>query len=187
MLKNLKESQLLQALRLGESNAVRQWYQEYGPKVRTFIAQKISSEADVDELVQETFMNCLKHLPLFRGEAGIWTWMCGVAKHEVSDYYRKKYAKKAITALPLSELLVGAHIQGAHETSEQITEHVAHVLQSLSEEAQEVLLMKYVDGKKVEEIAEQLQRSVKAIESELFRARRNFRAAYTASLAVQEL
>lgn len=180
--KQLQESQLLQALRNGESKAVRQWYQEYGTKVKAFIAQRITSEADVDEIVQETFMNCLKHLPLFRGEAGIWTWMCGVAKHEVADYYRKKYAKKAINALPLSELLVGTQIHGSHETSEQITEHVSHVLKSLSAEAQEILLLKYVDGKKVEEIAELWQKSVKAVESVLFRARRDFRAAYVASL-----
>jgi RNA polymerase sigma-70 factor (ECF subfamily) len=182
MFKKLKEARLLQALRQGESKAVRQWYQEYGARVKAFVAQRITNEADVDEIVQETFMNCLKHLPLFRGEAGIWTWMCGVAKHEVADYYRKKYAKKAINALPLSELLVGAQIQGAHETSEHVVEQVTHILDSLSEEAQEVLLMKYVDGKKVEEIAEHWQKSVKAVESVLFRARRDFRAAYLASL-----
>lgn len=167
---------LLHALRSGCADAVEYWFKQYRRPISQFVASKISSDKDVDELVQEIFINCLKHLPLFRGESGILTWMHGIARHEVADYYRKRYAKKAIKSLPLTDLLPSHQTHDAHEVAEK----VKLVISQLKVEQRELLLLKYVDGKKVEEIAEELGRSIKAIESDLFRARKNFRELYVA-------
>lgn len=165
---------LLQDLKAGSPKAVERWYRLYEPKMRRLIATKVSVAADVDELVQDTFQSCLKHLPLFRGDASIATWMTRIAQHEVADYYRKKYAKKAIRALPLAEFLLLERPHNAHETSERVKE----VLKQLPAAYQELLMMKYVDRKKVQEIAAELGRTVKAVESDLFRAREAFRLEY---------
>lgn len=169
-----RDLHLLQELKAGQPQAVQRWFTEYHPLILRFILSKVESEKDAEELAQETFIHCLQHLPLFRGEASILTWMQGIARHEVADYYRKFYAKKAIKALPLNELIGDAHVSDAHETSEK----VKRVFRALSHEHQELLLLKYVDGKKVSEIARELGRSVKAIESDLFRARQTFKTLY---------
>src|SRR3989344_1118054 len=96
---------LLARLKSGDSPAVNEWFRAYHDRLLAFVSQKIDNAHDAEELVQETFVNCLKHLPLFRGESSIWTWMCGIAQHEVADFYRKKYAKKALKLLPLGEWL----------------------------------------------------------------------------------
>lgn len=169
-----QEAELLAQLKSGDSRAVEKWFKTYQPKIQKLVSSKVSNRADVDEVVQDTFRSCLKHLPLFRGDASISTWMQRIARHEVADYYRKKYAKKAIRALPLAEFLLAAPPHNAHETSEK----VALVLKQLPKQYQELLLLKYVDRKKVKQIAIELDRSVKAIESDLFRARQAFKEAY---------
>jgi len=63
--------------------------------------------------------------------------------------------------------------------SHEISERVKQVIADLSEEYRELLLLKYVDKKKVKEIARELKRTVKAVESDLFRAREEFRRLYT--------
>lgn len=168
------ESVLLAGLRSGQADAVEYWFKKYQPKLRAYVATRVNSDKDADELVQETFVNCLKDLPLFRGEAGIFTWMQGVARHEIADYYRKRYAKKAVTYLPLSEFF---HHQSPRDAQE-VAEKVRQVIGRMTHEHRELLLLKYVDGKKVAEIARQLGRSVKAVESDLFRARQVFRELY---------
>ena len=168
----IQDAVLLSQLKSGNSKAVQTWFNEYHDHLFKCIAAKVSIEKDVEELVQDTFLSCLKHLPLFRGESSIWTWMMRIAHHEVADYYRKRYAKKFIHALPLSELFPLQDISDAHEISHK----VRLVLTKMTKEDREILLMKYVDKKKVKQIAFELGKTVKSVESILFRARSEFRS-----------
>lgn len=176
MTKTLEESQIIELLKMGDPTAVEYWFSEYEGRMTHFFSQRINSPADVKELVQETFVACLKQLPLFRGDSGIYTWMIAIAQHQVADFYRKKYAKRALQYLPLSQFLLEAKIDDAHESAEK----VKHVLAKMSSYSCELLQKKYVDGKKVAEIAAEVGKSVKAVESELFRARIEFKELYLA-------
>jgi RNA polymerase sigma-70 factor (ECF subfamily) len=165
---------MLALLKLGDATAVKAWYERYTADISRFIATKIDTTADVEELTQEVFMNALRQLPLFRGGSTLLTWMISIARHEVADYYRKKYAKKALKTFPLGELLVKDDIKDIEYT----TEKVKQVLQSMTPKYRSLVMAKYMDSLSVQEIAAQLQRSVKAIESDLFRARQEFKALY---------
>ena len=169
------DAQLLSDLRQGLPEAVECWYKRYFAKLRTHLLNKVPVERDADELAQDAFLACLKHLPLFRGESSIWTWMVRVAQHEVADYYRKKYAKKVIHALPLSELLTAPTEKDAHEVAQK----VQRVLLQLSAESRELLQQKYIDQKSVESLAKETGKTAKSIESLLFRARKEFKQRYS--------
>lgn len=169
-----QESVLLEGLKDGSPQAVEYWFKHFQPKVLALVSTKVSLEKDAEEITQEIFLNCLKHLPLFRGESSILTWMYSIARHEVADYYRKKYAKKAISLLPLTDLLHLEDVKDAHEVSE----NVRQVFYQMTQEHRELLLLKYIDQKKVKDIADELGKSVKAVESELFRARVEFKRLY---------
>jgi RNA polymerase sigma-70 factor (ECF subfamily) len=169
-----KDTQLIDQLKKGNPKAVKKWYSQYHDQLLHFVLQKINLEGDAEELVQDVFLNCLKHLPLFRGEASIWTWMVRIAQHEVADYYRKRYAKKFIHLFPLSEFFQVEEVHNAHDVSAKV--HQA--LRKMTAENREVLLMKYVDKKKVKQIATELGKTVKSIESILFRARLEFKSLY---------
>lgn len=166
------EVQLLARLKSGNSDAVRQWFAQYHTRLLSYISKKIDNPGDAEELVQETFMNCLKHLPLFRGSSSIFTWMCSIANHEVADFYRKKYAKKALHTVPLADFLIHTKVENAHEVAEK----VQMVLSKMRADYQELLQLKYIDGKRVKVIAEELDRTVKSVEADLFRAREEFRS-----------
>lgn len=178
----LPEDRLVARLKAGDEKAVEQWYRQYFPRLKRLVETKISLEADAEEVAQEVFLHCVQNISFFQATSQLWTWMQSIARHEVADYYRKKYAKKALTYLPLGELMVGNKVQNAHETAEV----VSAVCEQMSEEARELLLSKYLDGKKVVEIAAELGRSLKAVESDLFRARIEFRELYQAQLAAEE-
>lgn len=166
-----QEQKLVAALKESQDSAVRVWYTRYKPKISSYISLKVSSKEDVEELVGFTFMDCLKQLPLYLGQSSLFTWMISIAKHIVADYYRKLYAKKAVKTLPLINTLIASPVVDAQETSAQVTS----VLQKMSAASKELLLQKYIDKKKVAHIAAKFGKSVKAIESELFRARKEFK------------
>lgn len=168
------EVELVAQLKLGNQRAVQQWFHCFQGRLLRLALSKVSDREAAQELVQETFINCLKSLPLFRGQSSLWTWMQSILRHEVADYYRKKYAKKAIRVLPLSEVLFRESISDAHETSLKVQQ----VLIKMVSVRRELLFAKYVDKKKVKQIALELGRTVKSVESELFRARLEFRQLY---------
>ena len=177
MAKNIEESQIIELLKLGDPTAVEYWFAEYEAPLKSYVHSKIESAHDVEEIVQETFLSCLKQLNLFRGESSLQTWMFSVARHEVADFYRKKYAKRALQLFPLTQELIGSKVDDSHEISEK----VKVVLSQMTATSRELLQKKYVDGMKVLDIAEEWSRSVKSGESELFRARNEFRELYSAS------
>lgn len=169
-----QEEALINDLKLGLEEAVVVWYREYQPAVQKYISQHIENKKDVEELTRETFLNALRDLPLFQGKSSLKTWMIRIASHEVADFYRRRYAKKFIHSIPLSNLLFTEDPKNMHETSAVVVE----ALKKMKIEYKKLILLKYVDGFSVKEIAEQLNRSIKSVESDLFRARNEFRIVY---------
>ncbi len=175
-----EEAQLVELLKLGDKQAVDVWYSKYHLFIKQFIARKVEHKSDCEELVQQTFINCIKHIHIFAGRSSLRTWMCSIAHHEVADYYRKKYAKKALATMPLATHILDAKMLYRHE----IDDAVAHVLSQMKATSRELLLLKYVDKKQVAVIAEELGKTVKSVESDLFRARQEFKVAFSKVEAV---
>lgn len=169
-----EESRLLEQLKLGNEKAVTTWFRLYNTRLHRFIAARVAVREDVDELVQEVFLACLRELVHFKGESSLSTWMLTIAKHKVADFYRARYAKKVIHLVALLDEMGSAVMPFSQD-------HVVAVQETLSRlnpDFQEVLLGKYVDGKSVQQLAQECSRTSKAIESLLFRARHAFRAEY---------
>ncbi len=168
------DKKLIDRLRLGDQTASREWFKKYHPQLLKFVLYKVSNHEDAEEIVQEIFINCLKHLPVFNGRSSISTWMKSIARHEVADYFRKKYAKKVVCVLPLLESLDNKSFDDASVVAQK----VGLVLKKMRKDYRELLLLKYIDGKRVKLIAQELKRSFKSVEADLFRARKDFKEIY---------
>lgn len=168
------EQDLIDQLKKGDSTAVYLWYSSSKRELLQFFLTRMASEADAQELVHDTYLSCLSSLPLFRDESGLWTFMLSVARHELADYWRKKYAKRAIALLPygheLLDSLCGEQVQNHSE--------IGSILQKLPEEISEILQLKYIDGLSVKELATHYRLSFAAMQSRLHRAKELFKQEY---------
>jgi len=165
------EQILVEAIKNGHELAIEYWFKNYYQKLYKLALQKLPSPSIAEEITQETFINCLRSITLFKGDSSLLTYMQSILRHEINDFYRKRYAKKFIQIIPLSEFLLDHEYKDAHETAEM----VKLVLKKMTNQSRELLIKKYVDEKKIKELAEEWGRTEKAIESELFRARKEFR------------
>ncbi|MDO5561459.1 MAG: RNA polymerase sigma factor [bacterium] len=171
---NPAESQLVARLRQGQSRAVEQWYHLYQKRLLRLVQARLPSIQDAQDVTQEIFINCLQNLSNFSEQSSLWTWMCSIAKHEIADYYRKLYAKKVLQLLPLSDFLP---VNNLHSSTE-LAEKLECVWQKIGGYYRELLMQKYLDQKKVAQLARAQGKTEKAIESELFRARQAFKEAF---------
>lgn len=174
------EKTLVKGLKTGCSRDVQLWYSLYYPLLLGVAKTKVGCFKDAQDIVQETMINALRQIQLFREESSLKTWMLSILRHEVADYYRKKYAKKALKLVPLGEHLLSRSISDSFEV--QLA--VKKVLSQMAGQRKRLLLMKYVDGLKVKEIARKLGKTYKSVETELYRARESFKKRYAQQMEV---
>lgn len=145
-----------------------------------FVATKVSDQPDVEDIVQETLIAIYDSLALFKGKSSFFTWCCAIAKHEIADFYRKKKIKQIVfSRLPWLEDLVSEALGPELEYQEiEAKAKILKTLKKLSEGYSRILRLKYVEGLSMRQIANELNLTVKAVESRLTRARLAFQKIY---------
>ena len=66
------------------------WVEEYGDVLFRYAIKRVSNRSEAEDLVQETLIAALKARDNFRSQSTPKTWLIGILKHKVMDYYRKK-------------------------------------------------------------------------------------------------
>lgn len=75
-----------------------QWLDAYGDALYRFAFVRVNNRALAEDLVQETFLAALKARDRFRGGSSVKTWLTGILKNKVIDYYRKKNRSESLQA-----------------------------------------------------------------------------------------
>ncbi|MET0386167.1 MAG: RNA polymerase sigma factor, partial [Polyangiales bacterium] len=65
-------------------------YTMYAPLIRRIVAYRGVREADIDDVVQETFVTVHRLLPSFEGRAALATWLHAVAWRVAANYRRSQ-------------------------------------------------------------------------------------------------
>ncbi len=177
---------LVRALIDGDRATFDLFFQQYFPRLFRFCAKRIDDDNAVEDIVQETLMKALRHLPSYRGEASLFTWLCQICRSAISDWYRK-HGRHYDAARSTGESPEGRSelesLAVTHPSSEQeasLKEIVQITLDHLPQRYGDVLEMKYVAGYSVKEIASKLDVTAIAVQSLLSRARDAFRDGFTA-------
>ena len=145
--------------------------------VYSFVRKRLIPRVEmVDDVMQEILLAAWQGLPKFRGDASLRSWMLGIARHKVDDFYRRRLRDSEITeesepsVEPAMEPGLDRHL---HAAAEQ--DRVERTLALLPEAYAMALIWRYRDEKSVREMAELSGKTEKAVERMLARARENFR------------
>lgn len=157
------------------------------PRLKKYISARVAEQKDAEEILQETLIAASESFPFFEGKSSFFTWLCGIANHEVVDFYRKKKIKTIFfSRFPFLENLVSEALTPDENFEKQeLRKEVKHVLSCLTEGYREVLRLKYYQGFSMAQIAGKLKTTVKAVESRLSRAREAFRHTWRKNTSFQ--
>lgn len=171
--------QIISEVLAGKPGAATRFYKSFAPKLRRYLVAKLP-EGEVEEILQDTFLSAFDSLPLYRGESSISTWLISIARHEVADFYRKKYVRAAVEkTAPLFENIVSEVLSPEFDYEKRrIEKRFFAAYRGLSKQYQDVLSYRYELSMSVKEIAERMELSFKATESLLYRARLAFKEEY---------
>jgi RNA polymerase sigma factor (sigma-70 family) len=155
---------------------MRDFYQKYYNSVRGFVSRKIGDEGTIDELTDDILLAAYESLPGFNGKCSEFSFICAIAKHKIIDYYRKKKLKTILFSTnPIFEEIADQAIGPERDAlKNELVEEIESTLREVKEGYGKLLRLKYVEGWKTSAIAILTKLSIKAVESRLVRAKKQF-------------
>lgn len=169
----------------GDQASYRQFFDEVFPRLYRFCLRQCGQTALAEEVTQSSLVTALEGLHRYRGEASLLSWCFGIARHTLRRQQVVAARKRQVEDEDELDALIDAlRPDAANDPAEmveadQLRDFVHAVLDRLPSLYAEVLEGRYVLGLSVRELAGQLGRSEKAIESALSRAREAFRQAFS--------
>jgi RNA polymerase sigma-70 factor (ECF subfamily) len=143
-----------------------------------------------EEVVQETLVRALRDLEHYdppRANNNIFPWVTGLARNEIHRVLNRERAAVSLEALwaKMDGELLSLYARLDSEPfadevllREETRELVNATMSQLPEHYREALEAKYVTGKSVRDLAVRWRTTEKAVESQLTRARKAFRATF---------
>ena len=179
-----EEQQLVAAVVRRDRKATAEFVGRFADPVYAYVRHRLAPRADlVDDLVQDVFLAALKGLPSFAGRSSLKTWLVGIARHRVEDFYRT-HLRRAETAseLDADSAFVPVEMPQLDEQMDQAKRRAKtrRVLSQLPEIYCYALVWRYWEHRSVKEIAAETGRTEKAMERLLARARAKFKRLWEA-------
>ncbi len=148
----------------------------YRPRVAAFVARIMGNNADVDDLVQETFIKVSSGWTRFRGDSALSSWIFQIASNVCADHFR---AGKRHAAEPLEESSTTVNIPKTNpvEFAEhgEMSQCVKERVNSLPPSYRDVLIRRDIEGFRIKEIAEMEGATANSVKTRLCRARKKLR------------
>jgi len=163
------DHELIERANRGDSDAFEALYYRYRDRVYRLAWRFTGNQADALDVLQETFAYLLGKFPGFELTAAMTTFLYPVVRHG-SLAVRRKNRRFASDDDVLDQLVAPALQQ-----TEQSRSELAAVLTALPERQREVLLMRFVDGMNLQEIADALEIPLGTVKSRLHHALQTLR------------
>ncbi|MBD3393902.1 MAG: sigma-70 family RNA polymerase sigma factor [Chitinivibrionales bacterium] len=162
----------------GDRRAQQKLFRQYRDVVYSLVYRLLGSDFDMDDVLQQVFVNVFKSLESFKGLSSLDTWVYRITVKVCTDQLRKKYRKRKLIVVGSiddeSSGLRGATEHTPHSRLEQreLADTVHGALARLTEDKRVVLVMYEMEGMSLEEIADIIQKPLGTVKSRLFHARR---------------
>lgn len=141
--------------------------------VERFVQFKLSSKADADDILQETYLTAFQKFDTLADKSHFKAWIISIARNKCNDYYRRKAKSVDVSIDELTEHPFTASRYGYVEQHD-----IYDTFESLSENDKQIIDLFYIQGYNQSEISQRLNIPVGTVKSRLYTARNNFKRLY---------
>ncbi|MBL8292360.1 MAG: RNA polymerase sigma factor [Bryobacterales bacterium] len=177
--KNSEEATLVRRVQAGDELAFREVVDRYQTKVFSIIYGILRNHNDAEDIAQQVFAKIYFSIKNFDFRSSLLTWIYKITVNECYDYLRKKKVRKLVYESDFTEeesqrmerSEPGSSRQPSMDTNLAQRDLVVKLLEKVSSEDRQLLLLKEVEGHSVEELAQMTGMNENTIKVKLFRAR----------------
>ena len=163
---------LIQASRDGDLRAFSIIVKEHQTMVRAFLAERLSSPDEAEDLAQEVFITAYRKLDEFEIDCALGPWLRGIAFNHLRNY-RRKFRAKPIGGISELQHLLDLEFESRAQAAQEAPrmEALRECLKLLDGPSLEIIQAKYVAGETVREIQKRTKRGYSALTMQLHRVR----------------
>ena len=186
-LQSLSDQQVVELARAGKEVAYRELLHRYERPVFSLIYRMVRDRAAAEDLSQETFVKVLNALDSYRPEYRFSSWIFKIANNAAIDHLRRREldtlsldgAPGAVTASEVEATAVQAADRSpsplAELESRELGAAIEQAVAKLRPEYRACILLRHVEGRAYEEIAEALDLPLGTVKTYIHRARLELR------------
>ena len=164
----------------GDKKAFGLLVEKYHRKLGRLLGRMIRDQAEVEDVVQESFIKAYRALPNFRGDSAFYTWLYRIGINTAKNYLvsmgRRPQVMQEVEIEDV-ENFEGGYEMRTTDTPEsammtkQIAQTVNDTVANLPEELRTAITLRELEGLSYEEIATLMQCPIGTVRSRIFRAR----------------
>lgn len=151
------------------NKAFGELYEMFYGQLFDYVCKIANNSDDAFDITQEAFIKAAEELSNLKVPITFRFWLFRIAKNMCMKNYRKA-ARQAFDSYENDSVSQDYSAEEALEKDE-VLERMARVLETLSQEDQDLLLAKYSEGKSIKEIMESTNLGSSAIKMKLMRAK----------------
>jgi RNA polymerase sigma-70 factor (ECF subfamily) len=188
-----QDAQDMARLVAGQETALNALMTRHAEKLFHYLIRSLQNEEDAADLAQETFVRVYQNRAKFNASQKFATWLYAIASNLVRDRYRwrSRHPQVSLDAENSeSETTLKDHLPAADESPDQglqtdeRAQAVRKAVAGLPEELRLPLILAIYQDKSQAEIAAILKCSVKAVETRIYRAKKQLRVSLAESVQV---
>lgn len=185
--RTLSDQEVVQHAVMGRDSAYRELIQRYQRPVFSLVYRMVRDRELAEDLTQETFIKVLNAIDSYRPEFKFSSWIFKIANNAAIDQLRKRsldtlsldgspHAESA-DAIEATTLQIGDARESALDevASRELGSQIDKAVARLRPEYRSCILLRHVDGRPYEEIAEMLDLPLGTVKTYIHRARNELR------------
>ncbi|MGV3582214.1 MAG: RNA polymerase sigma factor RpoE [Methylophilus sp.] len=164
----------------GDKKAFGLLVEKYHRKLGRLLSRMIRDQAEVEDVVQESFIKAYRALHNFRGDSAFYTWLYRIGINTAKNYLvslgRKPQVMQDVEIDDVENFDEGIEMRtmDTPETAlmtKEIAQTVNDTIASLPEELRTAISLRELEGLSYEDIASIMQCPIGTVRSRIFRAR----------------
>ncbi|MCB9559290.1 MAG: RNA polymerase sigma factor [Kofleriaceae bacterium] len=172
----------------GEQAAARDLFRRHRARVHASLFRVLGGNRDMDDLMQETFLQVFQSLPQWRAEASLATWIDRIAVRVAYRWLRRRGPAPPPLELFDDDAVVPASLGGVRrQLARDGVRRLYAALDQVTPAARIAFTLHEIDGRSVAEVAELTGATVTATKVRLWRARRQLDAVKAGDPVLREL
>lgn len=174
------DQELVERAQRGDKRAFGLLVEKYQRKLGRLLSRMIRDPAEVEDVVQESFIKAYRALPNFRGDSAFYTWLYRIGINTAKNYLvamgRRPQVTSEIEVEDAENFEGGENLRTVDtpETelmSKQVAKTVNETVAALPEELRIAITLREIEGLSYEEIATLMGCPIGTVRSRIFRAR----------------
>jgi RNA polymerase sigma-70 factor (ECF subfamily) len=165
----VQDEELLRLILIGDQEAFGQLYTRHLTTVYKRVAYLIPEE-DVEDVTQEVFIAVMRSLKTFKGDSKFSTWLRVITNRQIANYYRKNKQMLKDGHLDQDDSSLHRKSTPTSRDTQDRRIYIQQCLMGVPDHYREIILLRFVEGLKFQEIATLQGKSLDAVKSVFRRA-----------------